>query len=530
MKVFNMFYSLTRIVTQRNNSFARVGLRLISQNASFVKEKNFDEQIEQIKSIDEHNLKDWATFKNDILSKQGNVNQKNIDAVILKYTTSLKKYDIALSFAQHLKSKEEELSLGTINSLLNLYYEISKKEKLTKDQIKFILDAHKSLYNKYKVLEYSTCERLLHALCAVNETDKALKVLSDIHLTTTPSHSAYSTLVATFFNLNKKKKALELIDESIKNKRPLLENAYGAWIDYVLRKYKDKNTIHKYLDEIYSFVAKNCAVIPLNTANKLKEVYDTLNWNAGFARIKKLDGQCSCCRDKLDCLTLTNDEFDKLQRIVKEKLIVGSDLFLKTSPEELKSFTDFVDKTAPYDIVLDGLNIAYGVGMASHTHKMKFLNQVVDHFVRQNKKILLLGRQHMMRWNMKMMQQIMQKTKCFFTENVSQDDPYFITAAILSGPHTDIVSKDLLRGHKFLLKDESLIQIFKRWQWQHQWMIFQNPQKRPSIQAPLKFTPCAQKKNNTWHLPYEQEASPVIAHVNDGIPDLYSWMCLRTNK
>lgn len=65
----------------------------------------------------------------------------------------------------------------------------------------------------------------------------------------------------------------------------------------------------------------------------------------------------------------------------------------------------------------------------------------------------------------------------------SQDDPYFITAAILSGPHTDIVSKDLLRGHKFLLKDESLIQIFKRWQWQHQWMIFQNPQKRPSIQV-----------------------------------------------
>ncbi|CAH0686337.1 unnamed protein product [Spodoptera exigua] len=524
-----MFYSLSRIVTQRN-LFARVGLRVISQNASSVKEKYNDEQIEYIKSIAETNLEDWSSFKNSILAKQGNVNQKNIDAVILKYMTSLKKYNVALSFAQHLKSKEEELSLGTINSLLHLYYEISKNQKLTADQIKFILEAHKSLHSKYKVLEYSTCERLLHALCAINEIEKAVKLLSDIHLTTTPSHSAYSTLVATFFNLNKKKKALELIDESIKNKRPLLENAYGAWIDYVLRKYKDKKTIQKYFDEIFSFVAKNCAVIPLKTANKLLEVYDTLNWNAKFARINKVDGQCSCCKEKLDCLTLTNDEFNILQGIVKDKLIVGSDLFLKTSPEELKSFTEFVDKTAPYDIVLDGLNIAYGVGMASHFDKMRFLNQVVDHFVKQNKKILLLGRQHMMRWNMKLMQQIMRKTKYFFTDNVSQDDPYFITAALLSGPHTDIVSKDLLRGHKFLLKDESLMHIFKRWQWQHQWMIFQNPQKRPSIQAPLMFTPCAQKKNNVWHLPYEQEASPVIAHVNDGVPDLYSWMCLRINK
>nr|CAB3507435.1 unnamed protein product [Spodoptera littoralis] len=524
-----MFYSITRMVTQRN-SVARVGLRALSQNATFFKEKFYDEQIEQIKSVGEHIPQDWTTFKNDVLTMEGNVNKKNIDAIILKYMTSLKIYDIALSFAQHLKSKGEELSLGTINSLLNLYYEISKKEKLTKDQTHFILDAHKSLYGKYKVLEYSTCERLLHALCAINETEKALKVLSDIHLTTAPSHSAYSTLVATFFNLNKKKKALELIDESIKSKRPLLENAYGAWIDYVLRKYKDKKTIEKYLNEIFSFVAKNCAVIPLQTANKLKDVYGTLNWNAGFAKIRKVNGQCSCCKDTLDCLTLTSDEFDKLQSIVKEKLIVGSDLFLKTSPEELKRFTDFVDKTAPYDIVLDGLNIAYGVGMASHLNKMMFLNQVVDHFVRRNKKILLLGRQHMMRWNMKIMQQIMRKTECFFTENVSQDDPYFITAALLSGPHTDIVSKDLLRGHKFLLKDESLIHIFKRWQWQHQWMIFQNAQRRPSIQAPLMFTPCAQKKNNTWHLPFEQEASPVIANVNDGIPDLHSWMCLRINK
>ena len=103
---------------------------------------------------------------------------------------------------------------------------------------------------------------------------------------------------------------------------------------------------------------------------------------------------------------------------MKDKLIVGSDLFLKTSPEELKRFSNFVEKTAPYDIVLDGLNIAYTVGLGNNMEKVKLLNFVVDHFVRQKKKILLLGRQHMMSWNRKIMQQIMNKTNFFFTDNL----------------------------------------------------------------------------------------------------------------
>lgn len=107
-----------------------------------------------------------------------------------------------------------------------------------------------------------------------------------------------------------------------------------------------------------------------------------------------------------------------LQQNVKDKLIIGSDLFLKTSPEELKRFSDFVEKTAPYDIVLDGLNIAYTVGVGNNMEKVKLLSTVVDHFVRQRKKILLLGRQHMMKWNKRIMQQIMNKTSFFFTDNL----------------------------------------------------------------------------------------------------------------
>ncbi|CAH2041526.1 unnamed protein product, partial [Iphiclides podalirius] len=176
---------------------------------------------------------------------------------------------------------------------------------------------------------------------------------------------------------------------------------------------------------------------------------------------------------------------------------------------------------------IDALNIAYAMGNSSYVEKMGFLKTIVEMFSRKNKKILLLGRKHMLRWHRKTLDYILSETCNFFIDDISQDDPYFITAAIVSGPNTDIVSKDLFRSHRFLLKDQALKQIFQRWQWQHQWMVFSKG-KRPFVQPPLQFTPCAQKGLDGWHLPYDNEESPGMENtIHDGIPDYNSWLCLK---
>ncbi|XP_075977220.1 mitochondrial ribonuclease P catalytic subunit [Anticarsia gemmatalis] len=522
-----MFHSLTRILSSRSNYNAIV-IRAYSQFTAYNRKVQFDNQVEFLKSIDDGNghNQDWTEVKNSIMSIKGNLNEKNIDAVLLKILVSSKKFVAAASFADHLKNKNEELSLGAINGILILYSKMGEATKISKEQKKFILDTHKSLYEKYKVLDSSTSENLLHVLCVIKEWEKAIKILDDIHLSAVPTHSAYSTVIATLFSLNKKKKAMELIQQSIDHRRPLQDNAYDEWIKYILRKYKDKKTISKYFDEIFVHLAANCASITEKTVNKIKDVYTSLEWDATFSRIRKSDGQCSCCKETLKCLSLSNEEFTQLQQIVKDKLIVGSDLLLKSSTDELKRFTDTVQRFAPFDVVLDGLNICYAVANGPHIQKLRLLNDVVDYFTKENKKILLLGRKHMLKWNKKFIEKIMSKTCYFFTDNLSQDDPFFITAAIMSGPKTDIVSKDLLRGHLFNLKDQNLKLLFRRWQWQHQWMVFHEGHKGANIQPPLKFTPCAQKTNNTWHIPYQSDATTSSGFVNDGTPDLRSWICL----
>lgn len=61
----------------------------------------------------------------------------------------------------------------------------------------------------------------------------------------------------------------------------------------------------------------------------------------------------------------------------------------------------------------------------------------------------------------------------FFVLNRSQDDPFLLYAALYSGVGTNFVSRDMMRGHKYLLKlhDRELNSLFWRWQCQHQYYL-----------------------------------------------------------
>lgn len=251
--------------------------------------KHANDQIQYIKSVINENdeVNDWPCIKSKVLAIPGTMNPKNIDAILLKVLITDKKLDIAQSFAEYLLSFRRELNLGATNGILNLYVELNKINKLPDEGRKFIIDTFKSLYYTYQVPDYITCERLLHALCAINEWHKAMKVLDDIHASCTPTHSAYSTLIATLFKGNKKAIAYRLIEKSISVQRPLLDVAYEEWINFILREYKDKKTITKYLDELCLHVSKNFIVIPVKTAEKLMAAYETVGWNAKVTKIKK---------------------------------------------------------------------------------------------------------------------------------------------------------------------------------------------------------------------------------------------------
>jgi len=73
-------------------------------------------------------------------------------------------------------------------------------------------------------------------------------------------------------------------------------------------------------------------------------------------------GICKSCQKQLNTITITEEEFQTLQYAFMDRVVVGKDVFRNTTPEEIKGFLHFVKMTAPYDMVIDGLNVAFTGG------------------------------------------------------------------------------------------------------------------------------------------------------------------------
>lgn len=61
----------------------------------------------------------------------------------------------------------------------------------------------------------------------------------------------------------------------------------------------------------------------------------------------------------LEHAEVTDSDFKMLQERFLSHVMIGKNIFNNSSPQELNDFKDFIEITAPYDVVVDGLNLAY---------------------------------------------------------------------------------------------------------------------------------------------------------------------------
>lgn len=85
------------------------------------------------------------------------------------------------------------------------------------------------------------------------------------------------------------------------------------------------------------------------------------------------NGLCNHCQQSLEKYELSTEEFEDLKKMFFKNVLIGKDVFLKSNPNELNDFKMFLEKIDKFDVVLDGLNIAYRAG----TNSPKFLSAMV---------------------------------------------------------------------------------------------------------------------------------------------------------
>lgn len=89
-------------------------------------------------------------------------------------------------------------------------------------------------------------------------------------------------------------------------------------------------------------------------------------------------GICQNCKEKLQRVELSTEEFASLKNAIFENVIVGKDVFQRTNPKELNQFKKFVANMPQYDVVIDGLNVAYAIGTRQSAHVFSSLVSITS--------------------------------------------------------------------------------------------------------------------------------------------------------
>lgn len=353
----------------------------------------------------------WKDLRLKIL-ESNRINEKNIDATIIGHCLKELRLKMAKSYLEFLNVEKIELNSASIGRILRIYVGKAQERELNPEECKDIINLYELLLKKSSVMDPATAESVIHALCVTSDWNKSLAIFDNIKMTCTPTTSTYSAIVVSSFKNNQLNVGIKFLEEMIQlEKNPKCE-VFMAWFDYNFRN-------NKKIEDIFNFIGENELLISSKVAHYLKEILTTKNRLCSISSVNKSHGSCTSCKKQLENISITKEEFDKLCSSFLQKVLIRKNVFLKSTPEELIKFENFIEKTAPFDCVIDGLNVAFSSGIKkSPVVHAKLLAAVVKYFKQKNKHVLVLGRKHMNKWPLEQMNFIRKNSSIFLTEDL----------------------------------------------------------------------------------------------------------------
>nr|CAG4645081.1 EOG090X0CGF [Leptodora kindtii] len=449
----------------------------------------------------------------DILSRFKNVNEGNFDATFMRICLVLANYKVGKDYFDCLQSKGKEINVATLSRFLTLSY-ISKANVSDKKHVQDLCDKLAAL----KVHDILIDEGLIHGLCLIGKWREGMGLLPDMEFTGSPGGPVLNVLAECALDDGDFSTALSLMNKMLLSKKKIGDKLYLDW----LLKYC---TDPKVLNLLMSFWSQNEIFPTRAVIEKLKSLSEESGGFTGsFTTVCDTSGKCRHCNQTLQQLELNNSQFEDLKKAVMEQVLIGKDIFAGSNPDEVAKFRNFVHRNSPFDIIIDGLNVVYCFAPAeSPSGKMDKLKNLVQYFAKQNKKVLILGRHHMLKWSKKSCDEINRIASFFTTDDISKDDPFLLYAALYSGAKAKFVSEDLMRDHMSRMGKPDLEATFRRWQRSCQIQIVRiDAQRKVHVLNPVSHLTAAQRSQTScWHIPYD-DGEPRFTYQ---LPK--TWLCLQ---
>ncbi|XP_019374435.1 PREDICTED: mitochondrial ribonuclease P protein 3 [Gavialis gangeticus] len=395
---------------------------------------------------------------------------------------------------------------------------------LQQGQTAEFFDIYDIIKLKFKTLETGGYGVLIRGLSGTERWREAILLLKEMKKFTVPSKGCYGHCIKAALNNQDIQLALELYHEMLaKNIMPNLD-VPQAFFDSSKGTQDDK--LKKELLSMLLCFRENQVYPNEALMQSIKQWFESIPGEKWTGRLTSVENGCACpvCNQVLETIELNEKEYNILkEKIMKDVMMQGSNTFRTTTPQELKRFQDFVKSRLPYDIVIDGLNVANSV---KKLNKYKVLFDVISYFAQQNLRLLVLSRKHLMKgfqtWNGNAVTALQRKVDFFFTANVSQDDPFLLYATLHSGNHCKFVTRDLLRDHKACFTETSIRHLFFKWQRGHQLILSPLVSHKIIFMPILNFNTVVQTTGDTWHIPYDDQ---LVERYSYEVPR--KWLCLQ---
>uniref|UniRef100_A0A8C9A6L9 Mitochondrial ribonuclease P catalytic subunit n=2 Tax=Lemuridae TaxID=9445 RepID=A0A8C9A6L9_PROSS len=458
------------------------------------------------------NSKEWDKLKEDF---KGKVNFESwISSQMAQCHSSV---DVAKSLLAWVAAKNN----GIVGyDLLVKYLHLCVFHKQTSE----VIDVYEIMKARYKSLEPEANTLLIRGLIHSDRWREALLLLEDIKKVMTPSRKNYSDCIQGALLHQDVNIAWNLYQELLAHDLiPMLETL-KAFFDFG-KDIEDDHYSKKLLD-ILLYLRNNHLYPGESFAHSIKTWFESVpgqQWKGQFTTIQN-SGQCSGCGKTIESIHLSPEEYEFLKGKIMRDVIDGGDQYKKTTPWELKRFKNFVKSCPPFDIVIDGLNVAK---MFPKARESQVLLELVSQLAKQNLRLLVLGRKHMLkkspRWRKDEMEMVREQASCFFADNISEDDPFLLYATLHSGNHCKFVTKDLMRDHKACLSDSKTQHLFFKWQQGHQLAIRNKfPGSGITFQHILSHDTVVQTTGDSWHIPYDED---LVERYSYEVPT--KWLCLH---
>jgi len=318
-----------------------------------------------------YSIQQWEDLHTQLVEKkirlfETHVTGLNVQGVVLRYCVEFGLFDVGMAYYRlMIKGKDESLSDQILSRYLNL---CALNRKYLLENKEEILAIYKKLL-KAPVVEPIIVERCISVITAYKEHwRESFDLLSKISLVSHPTPATYFYIIQACFNFDDADTGWAMMRDFARNseRRPN-SGCYLAYLDYCKRKQKAGQFEVKHLEDLFEFWEDFYLRIPeLPVVSELEKLVfslsdDQFQWSLKETYVPK-NGVCTNCKKMLEPVKITETEFQDLCRHFVKKVVIGSNVFLKSTPGEVDAFKRFLNQAQPYDIVIDGLNVAYARG------------------------------------------------------------------------------------------------------------------------------------------------------------------------